>query len=124
MKKLFAYFFVLGILGCTTVYQSVVTITDVRKSVMNDFGSMYRQGLITPEQDAQIEKFDADFRSAAQALQITLEAYRIGTATDADVAQRLQLVKQSVHELINILARYMVTDAQQHQANLTKATKL
>jgi outer membrane protein TolC len=124
MKKLFAYFLVLGILGCSTVYQSVVTVTDVRKSVMNDLGLMYRQGLITAEQDAKIAKFDADYLGAAKALQVTLEAYKAGTATDVDVATRMQTVKQAVHELINIVAMHMVTNAQQHQADLTKATKL
>jgi hypothetical protein len=124
MKKLFAYLLILGVAGCATVYQSVVTITDVRKSVMNDLGAMHRQKLLTPEQDAQIAKFDADYLMAAKSLQTVLEAYKAGTATDIEVAERLQNVKQLVHNLINIVAMHYVNQADTHRENLTKATKL
>jgi hypothetical protein len=124
MKKYLALSLGILLVGCQTFYSTIITVTDVRKSVMNELGTMYRAGQISDETDKRIGAADAQFIVAARSLELSLVAYKNGTSTN-DPSAKLDSVKAPVRELISILtplAGKLVTD--KYNNNLNKATKL
>jgi Flp pilus assembly secretin CpaC len=121
MKRVLITIAVVGLLtGCASLYKSIITITEVRNTVMNELGVQYRAGRITPEIDVKIAAADKAYRAAATEAQVVLEAYKATKIGDA--TQSLIAVKKAVMTLVDILALY--TDATVQYKNLTKATKL
>jgi len=124
MKKYIAIAAILILVGCQSFYSSVVTVTDIHKSVLNELGVLYREGKISNELDMRIEMTDVSFRLGCKSLEASLKAYKAGTSTN-DPALKLDMVKQPVHDLIDILAPFVVkTISNQHYNDLNKATKL
>jgi len=123
MKKILALTAAMLLVGCTTLYNSVVTITEVRKSTLTELGTFYRLGLISPETDAKIEKADQQFLKAASVLELSLTAYKSGQDV-TNKAELIKAVKAPVFELINILATYSVEAATKNNKNLEKANQL
>lgn len=124
MKKYIALSLAVLLVGCQTFYSSVITVTEVRKSVLNELGVLYRAGQISDETDRRIEAADQQFKVAARSMELALLAYKAGTSTN-DPAAKLLEVKRPVAELISIMAPYVgkiVTD--KHNNNLAKATQL
>ena len=80
--------------------QTIVTITEVRKSVINELGYQYRQGKISPELDARIIRVDREFIKQAGTLEHLMVAYKNGGATEGDVKSQLTTTKLLVAELI------------------------
>jgi len=89
--------------GCASIYTSIVTITQVRKSAMNEYGELYRKGLTTAKIDAQVEKIDAQFLVAAKATQQSLELYKAGMGQEGDYVKNLQTVRGIVFNLLTII---------------------
>ena len=124
MKTALTLIVIVMLCGCQTFYSSTVTVTQIRKSVLNELGVMYRAGRISEETDAKITKLDADFKQTAKALELSLLAVKAGTAT-TEPTEKLIATKEVVGQLIDILvplAGSLVTD--KHKSNLEKATKL
>ena len=119
MKTLATLALVLVLAGCQTFYSGVVTVTQVRDDVMKELAQAYKNGYISPETDQKIAKADTDFRNAAKALRVSLEAYKAGTGTEPDMTA----VKSAVSELISISAPYVLSTLK-NQNNLNKATQL
>jgi len=106
--------------SCTNLYKTIITITDIRNSVMTELGIYYRAGLISPELDAQIGRVDAAYREQALAAATLL---RISKETGSgDPTLIIAPVKEQISNLIMILAKFQSTEL--HTANLAKATKL
>lgn len=124
MKTALTLITIIILCGCQTFYSSVVTVTQVRKSVINELGVMYRAGQISEATDLKIAKLDLEFQQAARSLELTLLAVKAGTATE-DPKEKLLATKAVVSQLIDILvplAGSLVTD--KHKSNLESATKL
>lgn len=124
MKNKIALIGLLLLCGCQTFYSSTVTVTQIRKSVLNELGVMYRAGRISEATDAKITKLDAEFKQTAKALELSLLAVKAGTET-TDPTEKLLATKAVVGQLIDILvplAGSLVTD--NYKSNLEKATKL
>ena len=124
MKNTLALIGLIILCGCQTFYSSTVTVTEIRKSVLNELGVMYRAGRISEETDVKITKLDNDFKQTARALELSLLAVKAG-ASATDPADKMSEVKEVVGQLIDILvplAGSLVTDG--YKSNLEKATKL
>lgn len=126
MKKLVALLSVVALLaGCTTLFNSIVTITEIRDSTMTKLAKLSAQGKIDAETDKKIAEADAAYLKAASACQQALIAYKSGTGTEANYIGTINAVKEGVKGLINILAPFVT---QQETANvnaqLAKAVKL
>ena len=124
MKNTLALIGLIILCGCQTFYSSTITVTQIRKSVLNELGVMYRAGRISEATDAKITKLDADFKQTAKALELSLLAVKAGTAT-TEPTEKLLATKAVVGQLIDILvplAGSLVTDG--YKSNLEKATKL
>ena len=124
MKKYIALSLAVLLVGCQTFYSSVVTVTEIRKSVLNELGTLYRAGQISDETDKRIELADSQFKTAARSMELALLAYKAGTSTN-DPAAKLQEVKRPVAELIAIMTPFVgKVVADKHNNKLEKATKL
>lgn len=124
MKTTLALISLIILCGCQTFYSSTVTVTQIRKSVLNELGVMYRAGRISEATDAKITKLDEEFKQTAKALELSLLAVKAGTET-ADPTEKLMATKAVVGQLIDILvplAGSLVTDG--YKNDLNKATKL
>lgn len=125
MKKLIAIILIGLVSGCTTLYSSIVTLTQLRKDVMNEYGELYRANLIRPEIDYKITKADEKFREAAAAMEIVLVHYKAGTATDADVTVKLNEVKTAIASILILIEPYIVVQkTSTFKQQLATATKL
>ena len=123
MKTISAILLLLIVSGCTTFYNTVVTVTEVRKNTLTELAVYYKQGLISKETDAKIEKADQEFLKAASVLELSLQGVK-ASQNAPDKAALLSAVKAPVLERINILATYSLDAANKNQNNLTKANQL
>ena len=125
MKKLISVLLIGVICGCTTLYTSIVTITQLRKDILNEYGQLYRAGLISSEIDYKASLADAAFIEAAAAMEVVLVAYKNGTATDADVQQKFIVVKAALAEILALIEPLVVkSTANTYRKQLATATKL
>jgi len=108
------------LVGCTTVFNSIVTITEVRNNTMNELGNQYRLGKISADVDKKIADADKAYLAAAEAAQRSLEVYKATGQGDPKLI--LASVKTTVTSLIDILASYANASVQYKQ--LEKASKL
>lgn len=108
------------LVGCTTVFNSIVTITEVRNNTMNELGKQYRLGKISADADKKIADADKAYLAAAETAQRALEVYKATGQGDPKLV--LQSVKTTVTSLIDILASYANAGVQYKQ--LEKASKL
>jgi len=125
MKKLISVLLIGAICGCTTLYTSIVTVTELRKDILNEYGELYRAGLISPDIDYKASLADAAFIDAAAAMEVVLVAYKNGTATDADVQQKFAVVKAALAEILLLIEPLVVkSTADNYHKQLATATKL
>lgn len=122
MKKLLTITIAVSLMlvGCTTVFNSIITITEVRNNTMNELGKMYRAGKVSPDTDKKIADADKAYLAAAETAQRSLEVYKATGQGDPKVI--LTSVKNVVTSLIDILASYQNAAVQYNQ--LQKASKL
>lgn len=126
MKKLAIMMGILMLLtGCVTVFKSIVTITEIRTSVMNELGKQYRAGNISPELDKKISELDLQYLKAAKACERALALYKAGEGTEADYISAFRSVKVIVDEIIDLSINQLGTkDAEQYKEQLKTATEL
>lgn len=120
MKTLTTLAVCLLLVGCTTVFNGIVTVTQVRNSVMNELGKQYRLGKIDAATDKKIDEVDKKYREAALVAERSLEIYK--STGQGDPKLIIQAVKLTVTELIDILSTYANASTQYKQ--LSTASKL
>lgn len=120
MKKLLSILCIALLSGCGTLNQTIITVTEVRKEVMNDLGQALRDGRLTAATWMKIVEYDNQYRAAARTARIALERYR--DFGEGDPAASFLAVKDAVFQLITILGNYQDVTVERNQ--LTNATKL
>lgn len=120
MKTILPLICIALLAGCGTLNQTIVTITEVRKEVMNDLGQALRDGQIDAATWQKVFEYDNQYRMAARTARIALERYR--DFGEGDPAASFLAVKDAVFQLIAILGNYQDVTVQRNQ--LTNATKL
>jgi len=124
MKKYLAIVATVVLVGCASLYSSIVTVTEVRKSVMNQYGVLYRAGHISVETRDKVRAADAQYIVAADVMRLSLIAYKAGTSTN-DPAAMLEQVKAPVYSIIQIITPLVgEVVARQYNKDLTKANQL
>jgi len=124
MKKYLAIVATVVLVGCASLYSSIVTVTEVRKSVMNQYGTLYRAGHISEETVAKVRAADAQYLIAANSMRLALIAYKAGTSTN-DPATKLEAVKAPIYGIISIITPLVgEVVARQYNKDLTKANQL
>ncbi len=120
MKYLTTFIVCILLTGCSNLYRSVVTVTEVRHAVMNELGAEFRAGRMSTETWLKVEQADLQYRTAAAAAEQSLVTYK--ATGQGNTADAIRVVKVSVSTLIELLAGFQSTAA--HTKNLRKATDL
>ena len=111
------------LLGCTSLYTSVVTVTEVVDSAMKNWAQASKARQTTPEFNAQVIKLHDNYRLAAAAAQLSLKAYK-DTNNAADLVAALTAAKEGALPLVDFIAGILSAPvAAELQANLVKATR-
>jgi hypothetical protein len=111
------------LLGCTTFYSSVITVTEVVDSAMKQWAQANKARQTSPEFNAQVVRLHDNYRLAAEAAQLSLKAYKT-TNNAADLVTALQAAKDGAGPLVEFIAGILLPpqgDALKTQ--LAKATK-
>lgn len=120
---LLALIILMPAMTCHKTYTGIVTITQVRKSALNELGMLHRQGLIDDVTDKKIEAIDLRYREAARLCEVALVAYKNG-GQQSDYINALQAARSIVGELIGILMPLKPVTAQPLSVQLASATEL
>lgn len=124
MKKLLPIITLLLLVGCTTLWTGVVTLTQVHDTAMKNWAQAVKNGTSTTAINAAVVVADAKYRQAATVAADALTAYKNGGSSDAYV-NALIAVRSALDSLITILTPAIPqADSQSLRANLAKATKL
>lgn len=123
LGSLLALIILMPAMTCHKTYTGIVTITQVRKSALNELGILHRQGLIDEGTDKKIEAIDLRYREAARVCEIALVAYKNG-GNQSDYLNALQAVRSIVGEFIGILMPLKPVTAQPLSVQLASATTL
>ena len=120
MKKLLICALAIALVSCGTLYTNIVTVTTVRKDIINQLGVQYRAGLIDHKTDLQITAADNNFKEAARLMELALTMKKMGQP--GEPAIKLSDVKAPLLEMIIILNNFTSTTLL--KKNLDSATKL
>jgi len=88
--------------SCTTLFRTVITVTEVRDAAMKELGKLSAAGFLTVEQDAKIQAADEAYLLAAHDAEVALVAYKNGGDRAAFVAA-LTTVKEVVGQMLAVL---------------------
>lgn len=103
MKKMMVGISVMMLLcGCAGLYKSIVTVTEIRQSVMNTLGEEFRKGNIGPELDKKIQDADIMYLEAAAKCRAALVAFQAGEASERDKAEAFRDVKAALDLIIDL----------------------
>jgi len=108
--------------SCTTLFRTVISVTEVRDEAMKELAQMSKLGWLTPEQDAKVAAADAAYLKAAHVAEVALVAYQNGGDRAAFVAA-LTAVKETVGQLLAVLNTLNTGKTQQLEAKLALASK-
>ncbi len=124
MKHLASVFLLALILGCSSLYTGVVTITSVVDAAMKDWAQMSAAGKTTPSVDAAVTKAHDEYRKFAGVAQNALIAYKAG-GSQSDYLNALAAVRGAANGLIDLIVP-LVTPSQGAtlKTNITKASAL
>ena len=110
------------LLGCTTLYTSVVTVTQVVDSAMKSWAQASNARQTTPELNVQVIKLHDNYRMAAAAAQLSLKAYK-NTKNAQDLVTALQTAKEGALPLVDLIVTIInQAKGSELKTQLTKAT--
>lgn len=112
------------IVGCSTLYTTTVTITQVVDAGMKDWSQMSAAGKSTAAIDAAVIKAHDQYRGACAVAQTALINYK-ASGNNADYVSALVAVRASVDSLFNLITPLLTpAKASNLKSNLSKATVL
>jgi hypothetical protein len=103
MKRLLALLISAALLGCSTVYTPVVTLTQVADAAMKDWASASARGQTTADLDKRVIAVHDNYRLAAGIASDFLKQYK-ATGNQADYLKALEVARTAVDNLVSILA--------------------
>ena len=89
--------------GCATFFGTVVTMTEVVRSGMTQWGSMSKRGLTSKGVDAQVIAAHDQYRGACAVAQAALVTYK-ATGNQADYVQALATARVAAVGVIDLIA--------------------
>jgi hypothetical protein len=112
------------LIGCTTFYQSVVTLTAVVDSAMKQWAALSVAGKTSPAIDVRVSQAHTAYRQAAATAQEALIQYKATGDQGAYIAA-LNAAKVAAQGLIDLIVPLLnPVDASTLQSNLAKAKTL
>ena len=115
---------ILVVFGCSTFYQSVITMTSVTESAMKQWAALSVAGKTSPAIDAKVSAANAVYRQAAANAQAALIAYRANGDQGTYVAalNAAKVAAQAILDLITPLLEPKAANTLNN--NLSNATKI
>lgn len=124
MKALFISLLAVLLIGCSSLYTQIVTVTKIRDSAMKELAILSKQGKIGAATDQKIAQADQIYRQAAETAQAALVAYK-ANGDPATYQNALSAVKTALTGVLNILAQFVpASETANYKAQLATATKL
>lgn len=124
MKKVMSCLVMLGVLvvGCAKLnfFDSVILVTEVGDSIRTEYASLYKAGLVTPEQHDKATAADEKYRESLAALASALEVYKL-TGEQATVSSKLRIVKDAIKPMLDIVFALGSSKASKLQVDLNRA---
>jgi hypothetical protein len=109
------------LIGCSTLYTGVVSLTSVVDSAMKEWAAMSVAGQTTPSLDANVIKAHDQYRLAAGVAKRALITYKAG-GDQAAYISALQAAKVAADGLLNIIYPLLTVDkADEFKGQLAKA---
>jgi len=112
------------LVGCTTVYTTVVTTTSVVDTTMKAWAEVSSKGYSTPAIDAKVIQVHNEYRKACSVAQTALIVYK-STGDQAAYLQAFAVVKATAADLIQLI--YPIIDSKKAaklQSDLLKASQI
>lgn len=109
MKTLTTILFAALLVGCGTLYKSIVTVTEVRDQAMKELATLHKAGLISAETDAKIANADIAYRKAAEVTVAALEAYKV-SGDKTQYLAALKATKAALNAILDILTPLIGSD--------------
>ncbi len=124
MKKLTIALAVCCLLtSCTTIFQTIVSVTNVVDRGMKDWAELSVRGQTTPELDAKVVAAHDKYRASAAVAQQFLVAYKT-SHNQNDYIAALEAARAGAGPLIDLIASLLSpTKAVELKTSLTKASK-
>jgi len=123
-QNLAVAFAVAFLIGCTTLYTTTVTITQVVDSGMKSWAQMSAAGKSTAAIDAAVIKAHNQYRGACAVAQTALINYK-ASGNNADYVAAIVAVRSSVDGLFNLITPLLTpAKATTLKSQLAKATVL
>ena len=111
------------LVGCTTMFTSIVTVTEVVDSAMKNWAHLSATGQTTVAFDAKVVQAHDAYRKAAATAQIALQTYK-RTNDAKDFATALSAARDGALPLIDLIASILnPTAGVKLQNQLTKASQ-
>ena len=112
------------LVGCTTVYTGIVTITSVVDTGMKAWADVSAHGLSTTAVDAKVIAVHNQYRASCAVAQKALQAYK-DTGDQTAYQQAYAVVRATAADLIALITPLIdQTKAAQLHTNLAKATTI
>ncbi len=111
-------------IGCQSLYDSAVTLTQVENIAMSEYSDLSKAGKTTPKMDATVRAAHTRFKQAATVTADALEAYKT-SGDNGKYLAALRAARTAATEVIDLIVP-LLTPAQgsKIQTDLTKAQKL
>lgn len=123
-QTLAAAFAIAFLVGCSTLYTTTVTITQVVDSAMKDWAQMSASGKSTAAIDAAVIKAHNHYRGACAVAQTALLNYK-ASGNNADYISALVAVRSSVDGLFDLITPLLTpAKATNLKTQLAKASVL
>lgn len=125
MKKLLCLLITLLLLvGCGTLYTSIITVTSVVDSAMKSWAHASNQHLTTPEFDAKVVNAHNQYRKAAAVAQGLLKTYK-ATGNAQDRVSAIEAARDGALPLVDLIASILSpAKGVELKTNLMKASTL
>lgn len=102
MKHAFAFVVVLFLVGCATLFDTTVTLTDVAKSAREAWADMSVRGQTTPEFDVKVKAAINKWRDAAGIAAAALQTYKAG-GSEQGYINALQAARTAVNAILDLV---------------------
>lgn len=87
--------------GCASLYQGVVTLTEVVEGAAKDYARLYNDGLVSPEVAAKASAAYAEWNKAAGVARRVFEAVKAGQGGDTRAA--LEAARVAANHFVDVI---------------------
>ncbi len=112
------------LVGCTTFYSSVISLTSVIDGAAKTYAHLVNSGLVPPDLQAKVSERYLNYRNCARVAKQALEAYKI-SGDPGQFNQAMIVARQAAFEFVGLILPLLAPqDSIALQTQLGKATTI